>query len=278
MVNKILKSKTIKDIVDMSNYDSDCKRIIKLIHPDVCKDKNAHEAFIKFQELKNLFDQGFKYQDDSGDVVIKENKIFFKNDIDQSKHSVNVYNNIMKVATDNLKEYLPLQLTQTECITKGNLCSLVGVTLPEEHVRWILNRLLEFVAYMEKFDFVHAGLNMESFLVNCETHGINVISFYHSNPVGSKLKTISAKYKNWYPDSMFKTKMATTSIDVTLVKSIACNLLGDPSGRGIKLKGNFSTPLINFLTCTHDSAYDAMIEYKEMLKKNYESKFYELKL
>lgn len=162
--------------------------------------------------------------------------------------------------------------------TDGNYYSLINKTLPEEHVRWILNRLLEFSAYMENLGYVHCGINPESLLVNPVNHGINIISFYHTIKTSSKVGTISAKYKNWYPASLFKNKVATSSIDIALSKGIACTLLGDPSGVGVKLKKVISSPLSNFLIQSHNSAYETMIEYKNLLKNNYESKFYELKL
>ena len=53
MINKILNAKNIKDIIDVSNFDVEYKKIVKLIHPDLCKDINSHEAFIKLQQLKD---------------------------------------------------------------------------------------------------------------------------------------------------------------------------------------------------------------------------------
>ena len=155
---------------------------------------------------------------------------------------------------------------------------MINTILPEEHVRWILNRLLEFCAYMEKHKLVHGGISIESCLIEPSTHGISVISFYHTTPIGGRLRTVSSKYKRFYPPTTFTSKIATTAIDISLAKGMACTLLGDSSGRGVKLKGKVSKPLMNFLLENHDDAYVAMTDYKEMLKANYESKFHILKL
>lgn len=279
IIDEIIHATHINQIIDMTDFEVDCRRLVKQIHPDICKDPRAHEAFVKFQELKSSYEEGFKYLDDNGQVIIKDNTITLKGDMDRIMFSSAMGNNLIKYGSKNfVNSYLPLQINGPVIYTNGNFTVLLDITLPEEHVRWILNRLLEFASYMEKNGLVHAGLNLESCIFNPITHGLNVISFYHTRPIGSKLTTLSAKYKRFYPARTFHSKIADTAIDIALAKGIACTLLGDSSGRGIKLKGKVSEPLLNFIFTNHDSAYVAMTDYKEMLKNNYESKFYTLKL
>lgn len=278
IIEEVLKAKHIKEIVDLTDFANDCKRLVKLIHPDICKDPKAHEAFTRFQELKRAFEEGFKFLDDNGEVIIKETVITLNGDLAKINYSNMFGNELLRFGTENFRHYMPLLFNGREVKTKTNHLTLVGVTLPEEHVRWILNRLLEFCAYMEKNGLVHGGLSLESALIEPNTHGINVITFYHTTPIGAKLKTISAKYKRFYPAKTFTDKIATTAIDISMAKGMACTLLGDPSGIGVKLKGKISKPLVNFLLSHHDNAYVAMTDYKEMLKNNYESKFYKLNL
>lgn len=280
LIAEILNAKSLKDIVDVTDYKVDCQRLVKQIHPDICKDPRAHDAFVKFQLLKRAYEEGFKYLDDIGEVCIKEEIITLKGNNDLIRNSAIMGNLILTHANANFRKYLPVEFSNRDNTIKtdGIYYSLIDSTLPEEHVRWILNRLLEFCAYMENNKMVHGGLSLESVLVNPITHGINVITFYHTQLLSAKVKTISAKYKRFYPDKVFKDKKAITATDISLAKGIACTLLGDSSGRGVKLKGNYSKPLIEFLTSYHDNAYVAMVDYKEMLKANYESKFYELKL
>lgn len=278
IIEEVLKAKHINEIIDLTDYTTDCRRLVKLIHPDVCKEPNAAEAFKKFQELKRTYEEGFKFLDDNGEVVIKDTLIRLKGDITIIQNSNRFGNELIKYGTENFRKYLPISFKDTEITTNYNYLTLLGVTLPEEHVRWILNRLLEFCAYMERNGLVHGGLTVESALIEPNSHGLNVITFYHTTPIGAKLKTVSAKYKRFYPAKTFVDKKATTAIDIALVKGMACTLLGDSSGRGVKLKGKVSKPLMNFILSTHDNAYVAMNDYKEMLKANYESKFYQLKL
>lgn len=278
VIDDILKARNVKEFLDVSDFKKEYIRISKLVHPDVCSDPRANQAFTRFQELKNLFENGFSFQDDAGTVTIKEKTIEFDIDLPQSHASTLMYETIYKKANANFKKYLPMKLQYNVIDTDDIYYSLIDVNLPEEHVRWVLNRLLEFSAYMENLGYVHLGINLNSFLVNPKNHAINVISFYHTKPVGQKVDTISAKYSHWYPAKLFTEKIAKSSYDVALAKAMACQLLGDPSGRGVKLKGKVSDPLINFLLSSHDGAFEAMDDYKKMLKANYESKFYELNL
>ncbi len=275
---KILSSNSIKELIDTNNYDSECKNIIRQIHPDKCKLQNANDAFIKFMELKKLFDKGFSFDDDSGEVVIKENMVYFKGDETLIAKSVSNYEKIYHMANDNFKQYLPNKFSGKEMDLVDNYTSLKNVILPEEHVRWVLSRLMEFSAYLSQLGFTHAGLTIDSFLVNPKNHGIKIISFYHLKPINSRLETISAKYRLMYPTSVFKDKIAEQKIDTELAKRTACFLLGDSSGIGVKLKKNVSAPLMEFLLKTNNDSIDAFLEYKKILKDNYENKFHDLKL
>lgn len=278
LLSKILKAKSIKDIINMSNYDFECKDIIKKIHPDVCRLPTANDAFVKFMELKNLFDNGFCFDDDSGKVIIKENIVIFDGDTDLLRKSIDNYNKIYNLAPPNFKKYLPNSFISNKMDLGDNYLSLKDVTLPEEHCRWILSRLLEFSGYMESIGYVHVGLNLDSFLVDPKTHGIKVISFYHVRPINSKLYSISAKYRLIYPPTIFDKKMSESKIDIELSKRTVCIILGDKSGVGVKLKKNVSTPFIEFLLKTNSNSIDAFIEWKKILSDNYESKFHHLNL
>lgn len=278
LLDKILIANSIKELVNVDNYDAECKNIIRQIHPDKCKLPNANDGFIKFMELKKLFDKGFSFDDDSGKVTIKENMIYFEGDENIIAKSVANYNKIYAMANDNFKQYLPNKFSEKEMDLGDNYTSLKDVILQEENARWVLSRLIEFSAYLSQLGYVHVGLTIDSFLVNPKNHGIKIISFYHVKPINSKLETVSAKYRLMYPSSVFKNKIAEQKIDTELAKRTICFLLGDSSGIGVKLKKTVSEPLMGFLLKTNNDSIDAFLEYKKMLKDNYDNKFYELKL
>lgn len=278
LVKKILSAKSIKEFVDVTDYASSWKNVLKQIHPDKYKGPDADKVSSKFNELKNLWENGWVFDDDSGDVRIKEQVITFEGDPDLIKKSVENYTRIYRMANDNFKKYLPNQFSGNVMTLDANYLSLKDVNLPEEHCRWILSRLLEFSGYMESIGYVHVGLTPDSFLVNPETHGIKVISFYHMKPINSKLETVSAKFQRMYPSATFDKKISESKIDVELAKRTTCFILGDNSGSGVKLKKTTSDAFIQFLLKTNNNSIDAFIEWKSLIKANYESKFYKLEL
>lgn len=278
LVDKILKAKSIKEIIDISDYNTSWKNVMKQIHPDVYKESNADTVSSKFMQLKDLWENGWVFNDDSGNVRIKENIVTFEGDESLIKKSQQNYEKIFRMANDNFKRYLPNNFKNKVMDLGDNFISLKDVTLPEEHARWILSRLLEFSGYMESIGYAHIGLTIDSFLVNPKTHGIKVISFYHIKQLNSKLDTVSAKYKLMYPSSVFTNKISESKIDVELSKRTVCFILGDKSGIGVKLKKTISSPFIEFLIKTNNDSIDAFIEWKKLLKDNYESKFYDLEI
>lgn len=278
LILKIISAKRINNLIDINNYDSECKKILLQIHPDKCSSPKANDAFIHFMELKKLFDEGFKFEDDSGIVTIKENIITFDGNNDVISKSLSNYEKIYRGANNNFKQYLPNKFSGNQIELDSNYFSLRDITLPEEHARWILSRLLEFAAYLSQLGYVHVGLTIDSFLVNPVNHGIKVISFYHMKPIGGKLETVSAKYRLMYPSSIFKDKKAEQKIDTELAKRTVCFILGDSSGIGVKLKKTISGPFMEFLLKTNTSSIDTFLEWKKLLSDNYEAKFYNLEL
>ena len=283
MIEKVLKSRQIEDLIqDFDNYSKECKEIAKQIHPDTCKDPRANEAFIHFMKLKEQYELGIVIETDFGKAYIRSDEVNFDysdSDIGQNQILFKRIKTLMiSRRQDNIKFYIP-----EDTITKGfklseRLFPIQQLTLSEEHVRWIFSRMLEFSAYCQTIGICHAGINPDSVLINPETHGIKVIGFHHATEYCSKLKTVSGKYIHWYPKSVFDTKDAIPKIDIELSKRTACYLLGDKSGLGVKLKKTVSGPFMNFLLSNHSDAVEAFFEYKDMLKANYESKFYKLEL
>ncbi|HSY75882.1 MAG TPA: hypothetical protein VK890_03430, partial [Bacteroidia bacterium] len=71
---------------------------------------------------------------------------------------------------------------------------------------------------------------------------------------------------------------ATSAVDLEMVKRVAIYLLGDQSGLGVKLRKTHNADFINFLIKRDDDPYNTYKEYRELLKKNFESKFHVLNI
>ena len=84
----------------------------------------------------------------------------------------------------------------------------------------------------------------------------------------------------WYPTDLFTKKIATEDIDLELCKKIALYLLGDRSAAGTKLKmsKDINQNVLNFLLTKHENKVDEFSQYRKILEKNFEKKFYVLNL
>lgn len=288
LINKIKISSKIEDIIDMSNFKKNFNELLKSIHPDICKLNGAKEATVKLIQLKDIFENGREIKDDVGFYKTNGYWVEFLSDKDPITHSIENFNNFQKLkskADINFQKYLP-----KECIKLPNgnyrfnfdkrAIPLVDLELTQEHTNWVLNRLLEYSAYLASIGFSHCGLNPESVFIVPETHGIQICSFYHLTKIGTTVKTVSAKYANWYPSELFKTKIANYMIDIELSKRIASYLLGDKSGSGVKLRKTHNIDFVNFIInqSVNTTSFEVMDSYKKLLNKNFKKQFHILEI
>lgn len=282
LIEKIKKAEKIEDVISISDFKSAFTSVIKEIHPDICSLEGAAEATAKMNLWKDYFENGKEYKDDIGPFKTNGYWADFKSTEPNLNWSIENYRLFTQLQTDadkNFQRYLP-----KECILmpdgsyrfkfEKRAIPISDLTLPQEHINWILNRLLEYCAYLSEIGFVHCGLTPESVFIVPETHGIQIISFYHLTRFGNKVKTISGKRSGWYPTSMFNDKVATPSIDLELAKRTAAYLLGDKSGSGINLRKTHNEKFINFLTAADINSYKCLTTYRQMIKDNFKKEFH----
>jgi len=295
MIDKILNAKTLADVLDINDVDAQFRHVVKLVHPDICSDPRASDAFAKLQLLKTNFINGESFNDDAGPYKTNGYFIRFSGDKDVQKKSVEWYYRLMKIRTDAtiFHKYLPasvssvndpakstpnLDATEYTLLRRGIPLSKLPVPMAQEHVNWILSRMLEFNVFLHTNNIVHGGYNLNSVFITPEDHGIQIVSFYHATLAGHKMQSVSGHYRMWYPAELFVSKKATYDIDLELAKRIAAYLLGDRSGIGTALKKTHNREFINFLLTRHDDPVEAFKQYRELLTKNFKKKFHVLNI
>ena len=272
---------------DLSTYDLTFIDYVKLIHPDLCKLPGAQEATAKLNKFKEDVEKGRIYKDDAGIVTSFPLSCTISGKEDLLRKSLDNYKTLLKFNSskdEHFHKYLPKNIVLKD--EKLNISfehraiplSSVGI-LPQEHVNWILNRLLEFLTWLHNKGYSHSGINLDSVFIVPETHGIQVVSFYHMNKLGQSLKTISGRYKHFYPYIVFCDKTATSFTDIELSKRTAAVLLGDVSATGNLLKKTHNKDFVEFLL-TYDikDSFEVLKSYKELLSKNFEKKFFKLNI
>ena len=273
---------------DVFTKKSECKAEYRayslLLHPDRCKLKGTEEAFKKVTEFRDAIENSYEFKDDVGTVKYSDfsitieptpgNEALLQRSLEKYEKLINLKDS----ASLHFRKYLPAKAEfkdgKLTFINDMRVVSLNDLSMPLDHARWVLSRLLEFSAWLNEVGFVHAGINPTSIFIIPETHGIICTSFYHMQKIGTSLsgKTISANYVSWYPSYIFdKTSKpkADGSIDIELAKRTMVYLLGDKSGNGIVLKKNHEIGLINYLTSYKRENLKAYEEYVELIHNLY---------
>lgn len=271
----VLTAQRPAEVFSRRRYRQQYQAYLKLLHPDVCALPGAADAVARLngfvEELRALD----VVEDDAGLIRrLDECTLRQEGDAALLQTSAQHYRRLMALpdaAARNFQRYLPARLEhQGDALVATAphyLLPLSGLTLPPEHVAWVVSRLLELTAWLHQLGLCHAGFNPEALCVVPETHGIVCLSFYHLTPLSGPLRTVSGRYLNWYPPAVFSQKQATTYLDVALVQRTALYLLGDPSGHGVKLKKTVDERLIDFLLTPHPNALHTLHEYRQLLTR-----------
>jgi hypothetical protein len=282
---KILKAVKFEDVVDIKNFKHDYYEIVKLIHPDHCSLPTAGEAFSKITDWYDTHENGKKYIDESGEFTTNFYNIIYRHKPELLKKSFTNWSILTKIKHEHFSKYMPSTIgfvnSNLEIDFSKRTIPLSGLTLPQEHVNWILSRLLEYCALIADRGYVHCGLIPESIFIVPETHGIKVCSFYHMTKKGEKVKTVSGinNYLYWYPAELLSNKTAEPIIDLELSKNIARYLLGDKTvGAGAMLRKTCPMDFVDFLQKQHTSALEAFIEYRDILNRNFPKQFHQLNI
>ena len=287
LIHQILHSSHYSEVFSRFTFKKQYIDYLKVLHPDICSHPQATEAVAKINIYKDELDKYQKIKDDGGEIQITSpHNITFKGDETLLKKSFTSFDKLSKLkdeASKHFRKYLPDSLEwkgdRIELHHKEEIMPLTGLLLAEKHVTWVTSRLFEFVAWLNQVGFCHAGLNPESIAIVPKTHGIIVLSFYHLGYTNQKLSTISNRYLNWYPNSIFTEKRAVPYIDITLVQRIALYLLGEKTGTGVKLKKTHNPQLIDFLLESHALPYETFDAYRKLLGTLFgKPKFYPLEI
>jgi len=289
LIEKILNSKKPQDILD-GDWKATYKKHSILIHPDRCSHPKASDAMARLNEYRDIIINGIEYQDETGKFKVFEKKIVYQVTDENRALLRKSFENfkILKSKTDKASvgfhRYLPesMRLGENQLVVlfKDRAVPLTGEQLPQHHVNWLFSRMFEISLWFRNIGYSHMGMNPTTVFVVPETHGIILTSFYHMTHLDTKADTISARYKMWYPTTLFVKKIATQDIDLELCKKIALYLLGDRSAAGTKLKRDkdVNQKVLTFLLTKHQCEVEDYKEYRKILEKNFERKFYPLNL
>ncbi|MBX2872289.1 MAG: hypothetical protein KTR30_09315 [Saprospiraceae bacterium] len=284
LIQKIMAAQSLLALFPTGSSKKQYREAVKQLHPDLCTEPMAEEALIRLNELRMKHEKGIVITDDAGSIWTQNKEAIFRGDLGLLRTSIQNYQHLKHLkseAAQHFTLYLPQHMEMTDILKAEfpfRAIPLHSLELPQEHVNWVLSRLLELVAWLAQEGFVHGGINPRSIFILPETHGIVLTSFYHMKKVGDRLTAISAAYQHWYPKQVFTEKRASSLIDLECCKRTAAYLLGDKSGLGVKLKKSHLGEYIDFLLDRHENAYTCYDEYRKLLQRHFEPRFVPLAL
>jgi len=278
---------------DLKDWKTEYMRLIKQLHPDVCKEAGAGNAVNKLNDYKTQMENGYKVFDGISDITFGlDNKVTYNCD---TKNPINLslYKNdrqqrhIYKSnSTGNLSQYIPeneLQtiLNSTTLYQTNDFCLpleyFMKDKLSEDHVNWIYSRIMEFITAYHFMGYCYLNINPMNIWIRPKNHGVYITGFYYSVKANTQVRAYNLAIKNSYPSIMFRTKTAEKFYDIEMAKNLACRLLGDPTGQGSSLKGKIKDDLFKYYTSSEDDSIDSYLNFRNILAKNFEKKFVELK-
>lgn len=288
-IDKIRSAVMLEQLIDITKFDEEAKKILMQVHPDRCSLPGANDAFLKINKLRTEFKDGFVYPDDIGDVTTNRYWVTIK-DLSSTGYLQKSYDNYLKLLNSKTpaselirKMNLPNNVTLKDDLLKmdlpGRAVPLKDISgLKQEHLNWLFSRLLDFSACIAASGFIHGGITPESVYVLPKEHGVCMTTYYHMHQVGQPIKSASGLHFNWYPKEITSTgeKIKQGScIDLEMAKKCVIWAAGDKSGSGTMLRKTLHPGFVDMLLSHDEDPVELRSRYREWVAKNFEKKFVE---
>lgn len=102
--------------------------------------------------------------------------------------------------------------------------------LDGRHLGWIGNRLLTVLGFCQRQGIVHGAVLPCHVLLQPGNHGLQLVGWGQSVAVGQRLRTITTRYRDWYPDEVLSKQAALPATDLFLAARCLVYLAGgDPA-------------------------------------------------
>ena len=136
------------------------------------------------------------------------------------------------VRTEDLKDgKLMIYRRKPNQILMSDLIQLHAGRIPPLHVSWMLSRLNNLACYLEWFQHVDFAILPEYLLVDLDSHGVSLCGpRLFMTETDKRPIALSARAMNYLPTIRNPNITSTPSMDRSMIRSLGCMLLGDPSG------------------------------------------------
>ncbi len=158
--------------------------------------------------------------------------------------------------------------------------------LEGRHLAWIFKRMLTILGFTHKQHTVHGAFLPSHVMLNAENHGLKLIGWGHSVKLDTTIKTISLKYKDWYPKEVINKKLANNSTDIFMAAKCIVYLAGGdlitnkmPSSIPPKMQRFFKSCVLEGQKMRPADAWKLLEEFDGLLAEMYgKPKFHKLEM
>jgi hypothetical protein len=125
--------------------------------------------------------------------------------------------------------------------------------LDGRHLAWIFKRLLTVLGFSHRQKIIHGAVLPDHALIHAANHGLQLAGWGRSVAVGQRLRSIPARYREWYPAEVQRRQPASPATDLFLAARCVVYLAGgDPLTN--RMPETVPLPMRRFLgTCLLES-------------------------
>lgn len=158
--------------------------------------------------------------------------------------------------------------------------------LDGRHLAWIFNRLLTVLGFCHRQGIIHGAVLPCHVMVQAASHGLRLVGWGQSVVKGRAIKTISTRYRDWYPPEVLRKQPAGPATDLFLAARCLVYLAGGdpvtnwmPEAVPQPMRQFIASCLLESARMRPDDAWALLEDFAELLQRLYGSpQFHELTL
>ena len=115
-----------------------------------------------------------------------------------------------------------------------------------QHIAWITNSIYNIACYLDWAGVTNNDISLDTVFISPEKHmGMLFGGWWYGAKAGEKLTSLSGRTHGYTPPDILRDKKASPRLDLTLIRVVGRELMGDPSG--MSLVGVEPKPMVDFL-------------------------------
>ena len=153
----------------------------------------------------------------------------------------------------------------------GHLGGHLGGHLDGRQVAWVLSTLLSLACYLNYAGLVHAAIGPDSVFVSPRRHsGALLGGWWYALPSGARFLALPARSADLIDARSLALRTADPRVDLTLIRALGHEILGDPSGARLAVEGRVPVAIANWLRMpSSGSAVEDYRSWQEALSAGY---------